>query len=178
MSTFAVVILPDERTAYEGLHALAELHEEGSVTAYSTAVVGRFLDGKLDVKEETAPGALGRGLGALVGALAGQFGGPSGAAAGDLLGGWRDHLHAEVTDDFLESVARKLVPGRFAVVAEISEEWLTPLDERMEALGGTVVRAWRQDFVEDFYEKLVDAREAVSPGPCPARTGSVTRWDS
>jgi uncharacterized membrane protein len=164
MSTFAVVVLPDERRAYEGLHALEVLHEEGSVTVYSTAVVERRADGTVEVKQETEPGAVGFGVGALVGALIGPFGGPAGAAAGlaagALLGGWRDHLHAEVTDEFLESVARELVPGRFAVVAEISEEWLTPLDARMEALGGTVVRAWRQDFVEEFFEKRADAWKA------------------
>jgi uncharacterized membrane protein len=157
MSTFAVVVFPDERRANEGLRALEVLHEEGSVTAYSTAVVGRRPDGTVDAKEETGPGAVGFGAGALVGALVGQLGAPPGAAAGlaagALVGGWRDHLHAEVTDEFLESVARDLAPGRFAVVAEISEEWLTPLDARMEALGGTVTRAWRQDFVEDFFEK-------------------------
>ena len=164
MSTFAVVVFPDERRAYEGLHALEVLHEEGSVTVYSTAIVERRADGTVDVKQETEPGAVGFGVGALVGALIGPFGGLAGAAAGlaagALLGGWRDHLHAEVTDEFLESVARELVPGRFAVVAEISEEWLTPLDTRMAALGGTAVRAWRQDFVEEFFEKRAYAWKA------------------
>jgi uncharacterized membrane protein len=159
------------------------LHEEGSVTAYSTAVVGRCADGELVVKEETGPGALGFGLGALIGALVGQFGGPPGAAAGlaagALLGGWRDHLHAEVTDEFLESVARELVPGRFAVVAELSEEWLTPLDARMEALGGTVVRAWRQDFVEDFFEKRKEPWEAeLDKRRANRAAAGVARMDS
>lgn len=149
MSTFAVVVFPDERGAAEGLRALEALHEEGRLTAYSTAVVGRCADGELAVEAEPGPGAHGSGLGALLDALVDQFHGPPGASDGlpaaAPLGSWRGLLHAEVTDEFLESVASVLVSGRFAVVAELSEGWLTPLDARMGALGGTVVRAWRQD---------------------------------
>lgn len=183
MSTFAVVVLPDEGRAYEGLHALEVLHEEGSVTVYSTAVVERRADGTVEVKQETEPGAVGFGVGALVGALIGPFGGPVGAAAGlaagALLGSWRDHLHAEVTDEFLESVARELVPGRFAFVAEISEAWLTPLDARMAALGGKVVRAWRQDFVEEFFAKRADAWKAkLEERRAHRAAANVARMDS
>ncbi len=183
MSTFAVIVLRDERRAYECLRALEVLHEEGSVTVYSTAVVERRAGGTVEVKQETEPGAVGFGVGALVGALVGPFGGPVGAAAGlaagALLGGWRDHLHAEVTDEFLESVARELVPGRFAVVAEISEEWLTPLDARMAALGGKVVRAWRQDFVEEFFAKRADAWKAkLEERRANRAAANVARMDS
>jgi uncharacterized membrane protein len=164
MSEFAVVVFSDERKACEGLHALEVLHEEGSVSVYATAVVERHADGTLSVNEQTEPGALGFGVGALVGALIGVFAGPVGAAvgltAGGFLGSFRDYFHAEVTDEFLASVERELAPGKFALVAEISEEWVTPLDLRMEALGGKAVRAWRQDFVEDFFDKRADAWKA------------------
>jgi hypothetical protein len=41
-----------------------------------------------------------------------------------------------------------LAPGRSAIVAEIEEDWVTPLDSHMEAAGGIVLRAWRDD-IED-----------------------------
>jgi uncharacterized membrane protein len=164
MSEFAVVVFPDERKAREGLLALEMLHEEGSVTLYASALVERDADGTLSVLEQTEPGALGFGVGALVGALIGLFAGPVGAAvgvtAGGLLGGFRDYFHAEVTDEFLASVERELAPGKLALVAEISEEWVTPLDLRMKALGGKVVRAWRQDSVEEFFENRADSWKA------------------
>ena len=42
--------------------------------------------------------------------------------------------------DFLSDVAETLTPGKVAVVAEVDEEWTTPVDTRMEALGGLVLR--------------------------------------
>jgi hypothetical protein len=40
------------------------------------------------------------------------------------------------------------------------EEWLAPIDTRMEALGGTVVRERREDFVDDLIERRTDAARA------------------
>ena len=47
---------------------------------------------------------------------------------------------AGVNAEFLDDVSAKLTPGKWAVVSEISEEWVTPVDTRMEALGGIVFR--------------------------------------
>lgn len=164
MNKFIVAGFRDETKAYEGVRALKELHAEGSVTVYGTAVVQRDAKGSLAIKQWSDRGPVGLGVGALVGGLIGMFGGPVGAvigmAGGGLVGTWRDLLHAEVSDEFLEALEKELAPGRFAVVAEVSEEWTTPIDVRMEALGGIVVRTWREDFVEDLIEKRVAARKA------------------
>jgi uncharacterized membrane protein len=161
MSKFVVAIFPDEQKAYEGVHALTELHNEGSVTLYGTTVVQREQNGALSRKQRADQGPIGTGLGMLVGGLIGLFGGPVGAAvgvtAGGLAGGWRDYLHAEVSDEFLENLGKDLSPGKFAVIAEVSEEWNTPIDTRMSALGATVVRERREDFVESMIEKRVDS---------------------
>lgn len=162
MNEFVVVIFPSEAKAYEGVHALQELHAEASVTVFGTVVVQREANGTLSIKQRSDEGPVGFGVGALVGGLIGMFGGPAGAAlgmaGGGLIGTWRDYLHAEVSDDFLEELARELEPGRLAVVAEVSEEWTAPIDTRMEQLGGRVVREWREDFVDDLIGKRVDRR--------------------
>jgi uncharacterized membrane protein len=161
MSKFVVVVLPDENKAYEALHAIQELHREGTVTFYAGSVVERMSDGKLEVKKEVDEGPLGLGIGTLVGGLVGLFGGPIGGAIGAMTGGFvgtfRDVLHAGVSDDFVETITRELAPGKFAVIAEVSEDWLTPIDMKMEALGGKIVREYRDDFVEDRIEKRADA---------------------
>ncbi len=161
MSKFVVVVLPNEKNAYEALHAIEELHKEGTVTFYAGTVVERKADGKLDVKKAVDEGPLGLGLGSVVGGLVGLFGGPVGGAiglaTGGFVGAFRDVLHAGVSDDFIETVTTELQPGKFAVIAEVSEDWLTPIDIKMEALGGTVVREYRDDFVEDRIEKHADA---------------------
>jgi hypothetical protein len=49
-----------------------------------------------------------------------------------------DLNNARIGDDFIDDVRQQLLPGRFAVVADIQEDWTTPVDTRMEAIGGTV----------------------------------------
>ncbi len=67
---------------------------------------------------------------------------------------------AGVDDDFLADVATTLTPGKVAVVADISEGWVTPVDRRMEALGGVVFRTARQDFEAEQRAKEIAALNA------------------
>src|SRR5208283_1739504 len=53
-----------------------------------------------------------------------------------------------------------LTPGKWAIVSEVSEEWVTPVDSRMEALGGTVFRTSRTDVQQEQYTKDVTSLKA------------------
>ncbi|HLK60128.1 MAG TPA: DUF1269 domain-containing protein [Chthonomonadaceae bacterium] len=164
MSKFIVAIFPNEKIAYDGTQALKELDAEGSLTLYSMAVVTQDTDGKLSVKQAADEGPLGTAVGSLTGGLIGLLGGPVGMAVGfaggALVGSWGDLFHLGVSSKFLEEVSQKLTPGKVAVVADIDEDWITPLDTRMDALGGIVVREWRTDFEEELYEREVNSRKA------------------
>src|SRR5215467_9269741 len=74
-------------------------------------------------------GSAGRPAGVAVGAAAGMMGG----ATADL-------DNARIGGDFIDDVNAELLPNRVALVAEIEEDWATPVDTRMEAIGGTVFR--------------------------------------
>jgi len=164
MTKFVVVVFPDEKQASAGLHALKDLHAEGSITLYSEAVLQRSADGRLALKEQKSEWPMGIGVGALVGGLVGLIGGPAGAAfgvaTGTTFGAMRDMFSMGVSEDFLEVVAKELRPGKTAVVAEISEDWLTPLDTRMEPFGGVVVREWRDDFIDAQMQRQVENTKA------------------
>jgi len=164
MSKFVVVIFPNEAKAYEGTRALKELHAEASLAVYAVAVVTKGADGKLSVKEAADNGPLGLGVGALVGGLIGLLGGPAGAAigigVGALIGSFNDLFNMGVGSDFLDKVSKELAPGKAAVVAEVAEDWITPLDTRMGAIGGTVVREQRTDFEDEMIEKEAKERKA------------------
>ena len=162
MSKYVVVVFPDETKAYEGMRALKELHAEASLGVYAMAVLGTDATGKVSVKQSAGTGPLGTGVGALVGGLVGLLGGPVGAAIGmsygAVVGGMTDLLNAGVGSDFVRAVSETLAPGKSALVAEVNEDWITPLNTRMEALGGVVIREWRSDFEDAQIEKEVDAR--------------------
>jgi uncharacterized membrane protein len=164
MSKFIVVVFPGEAQAYQGTRALQDLHAEGSLTLYGMAVVAKDAEGNVSTKVAADAGPLGIAVGALVGSLIGVIGGPVGAAAGltggAFLGSLSDLFNYGVSDEFLSKVSAELAPGKSAVIAEVAENWMVPLDTRVEALGGTVLRTWRADFADEQIEKEIAARRA------------------
>src|SRR5579871_1603979 len=138
MSKMIVIVFDTERQAYEGSRALKELHNEGSITLYGQAVVVKDSSGKAVVKDAADKGPLGMAVGLLTGSLVGVLGGPVGmavgAATGTYAGAIYDMVAAGINMDFVDEASAQLQPGKAAVVAEIEEEWVTPLDTRMEEL--------------------------------------------
>ncbi len=165
MNKFVIVVVPDEKKAYEYVHALEALDKDGSVTVYATAVVQREANGSLSVKHRSDVGPIGTALGSLIGALIGIFGGPVGVLAGTAAGGLvgtvgQYGVHEEVSEEFAEDVTRELRPGQCAVLAELEEEWASPIETQLGQLGGKVICESRQAVVEDLFHKRVDARKA------------------
>jgi uncharacterized membrane protein len=164
MRKYIVVIFPNETTAYEGARAFQELNGEGSLTLYGMTVVAKEADGTFSVKQYADEGPLGMAVGTLTGGLIGLLGGPVGVAiglgGGALIGSVSDLFNVGVTADFIQEVSQELTPGRLAVIADVEEEWITPLDARMDDIGGIVVREWRADVEEELYLREVNARKA------------------
>jgi len=144
MERMLVVVFDNEKKAFEGESALKQLEREGSFSIYADAVVVKHADGTVSVKQVDDKGPLGSLAGTAVGGLIGLIGGPVGAAVGAAsglaLGAFYDVDTARVGEDFLDDVSKTLTPNKVAVVAEVEEEWTTPVDTRMEALGGVVFR--------------------------------------
>ena len=144
MERMLVVIFDNEKKAYEGTAALRELERDGSIAIYAGAVVLKNADGTTSVKQvddlDPIGPLVGTSVGGLIGLLAGPVGMAVGAATGLTLGAFADIADLRVGDDFVEDVSQSLSANKVAIVAEIDEEWTTPVDTRMEALGGSVIR--------------------------------------
>jgi uncharacterized membrane protein len=164
MNKMIVTVFNDEGSAYQGAKALTELHAEGSLTLYATAVIAKDAQGMVNVKQAADQGPLGTALGFTTGSLVGLLGGPIGlavgAATGALAGSLFDIAQIGISEDFLTEVSQNITPGKVAVVAEIDEEWVTPLDTRMEALGGLVFRRARGEFIDAQIERELAAADA------------------
>jgi uncharacterized membrane protein len=164
MDKMIVVVFDSESKAYEGSKALKELNGEGSITLYAMGVIEKNPGGKVTVKEEAEKGPLGTAVGLATGSLIGAFGGPVGMAigayAGTLGGVLYDSASAGIGEDFLAEVGTRLQPGKTAVVAEIEEEWVTPVDTRMEALGGVVSRRLLKDVRDELIKRDTEALKA------------------
>jgi len=148
-----VVVFNDESKAYEASRALNQLDTEGSITIHAESVITKNADGTVTVKQADGDFPIrtigGTAIGSLVGLLGGPVGLGIGALAGTMVGSFSDLFVAGVDSDFLSEVSGTLTPGKHAVVADISEEWVTPVDTRMEALDGFVFRTTRKNFEDD-----------------------------
>jgi uncharacterized membrane protein len=144
MDRILAVVFNTESKARAAQKTLRELEDEGRIVVYADALVAKKADGSTTVTQTHDPGPLGMALGTTLGAFIGLLGGlpglAIGSAAGVVIGSLTDLDKVRVAADFIDDVSKELQPNRFAVVAEIQEDWTTPVDTRMEALGGFVFR--------------------------------------
>jgi len=164
MDRMLVVVFDNEVKAYEGKKALLQLDGEGSISVYAYAVLAKHADGTASVKQGDDSGPIGTLLGTSFGSLVGLLGGPVGLAIGasvGVLAGSAVDLHdVGIGEDFIDDVTKMLTPNKVAVVAEIEEDWTTPLDTRMEAIGGTVFRRALSDVKHTLHDENVAAMKA------------------
>src|SRR5271157_4448029 len=164
MDRMLVVVFDTEPEAYVGKKTLYQLDDEGSIAVYGDAVIYKKADGTATVKQSNDPAPLGTLLGTSLGSLIGLLGGPVGlaigASAGLLGGSIADLNNARIGADFVDDVTKELVPGKYAVVAEIQEEWTTPVDLRMESIGGKVFRRTLSNVRHTVNEEENDAINA------------------
>ena len=153
MERMLAIVFDNEAKAYEGSRALNQLDAEGSVALYGAQVVGKSKDGGVSTKQAEGDFPIGTVGGLWIGSLIGLLGGPAGVVAGAVTGtaagALRDLSVADLDADFVDQVSDALTPGKFALVADVNEEWVTPVDTRMEALGGEVYRTARDHFEAD-----------------------------
>jgi uncharacterized membrane protein len=166
MERMLVVIFDDESKTYEGSHALRQLDAEGSIAIHAESVIKKNADGTVTVKQSEDDFPIrtlgGTAIGGLIGLLEGPVGLGIGAAVGALAGSIGDLHVAGVDAEYLDEISAALTPGKCAVIADVSEEWVTPVDTRMEALGGTVYRTARTAVEDDERAREVAALRAES----------------
>lgn len=152
MEKMLVVIFEDESKAYQGSQVLKELDHEGSIAAHAEVVIKKNADGTVTIKDEEEEFPIRTAAGTAIGAFIGLLGGPVGlgfgAVAGAMAGSIGDLMLTGVDAEFVDQVAATLTSGKCAVIADVSEEWVTPVDTRMEPLGGIVLRKSKR-VVED-----------------------------
>jgi uncharacterized membrane protein len=164
MERMLVAVFDNEKQAFEGTSALRQLELEGGISIYAGGVVVKHANGTISVKQFDDEGPVATLTGTAVGSLIGLLGGPLGVAVGALsgmtLGAFYDIDTARVGEDFVDDVSQSLTPNKVAIIAEIDEEWTTPVDSRMEALGGVVYRRALWEVREKSEEKDIAAMKA------------------
>ena len=157
MYKMLAVVFNDERSAYDGARALSDLNKEGSIDVFAAAVLQKDAHGWVATKKVISDFPIqtlaGTAMGGLIGLLGGPAGVAVGSAAGVMAGLLGDMYTANVDEEFLTEVSTALTPGKWAVIAEVDEDWVTPVDTRMEALGGVVHRTLKSSFEHDQWSQ-------------------------
>ena len=147
-----VSVFDSEQKAFEGLTALKDLHKDGDITLYASSVIAKDPSGTVSVRQRADNGPVGTLVGIVTGGLIGLLGGPVGVAVGAYVGGigglMYDLFNAGVSMDFVDDVSSSLIPGKSALVADVDEVWVTPIDTRLGALGGTTYRRLRGEAID------------------------------
>jgi uncharacterized membrane protein len=161
MRNYIAVVFGEKKKAYEGLHGLWQLDSAGEITVHGTTVVHRDAFGQIQVDTKETHPALATAVGVGVGALLGLFAGPVGiaigaaagvglgAAAGGLVGAVTDLGRADTRSRALEETRFVLGIGQSALIADVTEDWASPVDDRMYELGGSVYRRAKSDVRDD-----------------------------
>jgi uncharacterized membrane protein len=147
MEKMIVVVFDNQPKAFEGLQVLRNLDSEGEISLYEAQVVAKEPSGAVRVIDNADMLSFpmiagGTAVGVLIGVLGGPIGALVGATAGALIGFIGD-MEEGVTDEFVNDVTTALTPGKVAILADIAEEWVTPMDTEMERIGGVVFRRAR-----------------------------------
>lgn len=175
MEKFIAVVFEDDAAAFKGETALRALHSQGDLAVYAAAVIGKDLEGKVEVKKVEDEGPLGTALGLVLGGMVGVLAGPvavasgaavagsaaaasvaaSGMAVGSMTGGlfgvYRDLWVAGIDSTMLDEISIELIPGKSCLVASVDEVWTSPLDVKMSEAGGVVFRKPRADAIDEQY---------------------------
>jgi uncharacterized membrane protein len=141
MNNMLVAIFDTEPQAYEGLNALKKLHSDEDITLYLTSVIAKDASGTVRIKQSSKRKPAGAPLDLLAGRLVGLLGAFSGVPY--------DLVKAGVSHDFFELVSQALEPGKVALLAEIDETSVIPVDTKLVELGGNVFRRPYSEFIDD-----------------------------
>ena len=150
-----VAVFENETIAYEGLSALKDLHQDGDITLYATAVISKNQEDELQLITAADRGAVGAATGLLAGSLIGLIGGPVGLAIGAASGFFGGLIFDIGSDDinikFVDEVSRALSKGKTAVIAEIDESWTVPVDARLGK--AMVFRRLKNEILDEQLER-------------------------
>jgi len=172
MENLVVITFRELEKAMDGLTKLKELDTVDEITIYGIAFIHKKEDGAIEyLYHDGLDSGRKVAAGAAAGMLIGLLGGPLGMLLGTLTGaGLGQAMEDDTTDldhHFITKVNKHLEPGTYALVIDVDEDAYILVDQRMELLGGMIVRTGVDEetgrFEDEQWDKFnqeVDAKEA------------------
>jgi hypothetical protein len=161
MDNMLVAVFESERQALAAARAMKELNTEGVVLVYALAVIVKGFKG-IDIlnfpRDQNSPDpALRMAICSLIGLLRRSWDSTEEIAAECIADRMVELANAGVDGGFLGEVSRHLLPGTSAIVSEVDEESLTPMNTLLESQRGIVFRCVRCKVMDTQIAKELDA---------------------
>lgn len=160
MNRMIVSVFETEEKAFEGLSALKTLHKSGDISLYASAVINKNEKGEVSTKSIDDQGPIGTSIGLLTGAFVGTLAGPAGMAVGAMVGSmggmFYDVRKTGLDSSFIDEVSQALKEGKTAVLADVEEGWMAPVDTRLDALDAMIFRRNRAELEDEHMKREVD----------------------
>jgi len=164
MEKLMVIIFNDETNAHHGIRALKKLDTEGSIAIHAGALIRKDEGGPVilpdsdmeDFPIRTLGGSM---LGGVIGLLAGPAGFAAGTGLGAIAGLAADMAVATVDDDLVYEVSKELQPGKSAVILDVTEDWVTPVDTDLEPYTNTIFRRAKVDVEDDLTARRIEENQ-------------------
>jgi uncharacterized membrane protein len=161
MDNMLVAVFETERQASAAARAMKELSTEGVVLVYASAVIVKGFKRIAIVNfahdQNSRDPALATATRSLIGLLGRSWQSAEEATAECTTDLMLELANVGVDGGFLDKVSRHLLPGTAAIVSEIDEERLTPIDTLLESQGGIGFRCVRREVMDAQIANEIDA---------------------
>lgn len=147
--------------------ALEFVKKLGYVKLKNAALLIKDEEGNTRIKEtQDVDTKRGRLVGAITGGVVGLVGGPVGAVIGALAGAGTGafaakHIDMGFSNEFLDKFQEQLKPGGAALIVLVEHEYLRPLSESMEDLGGVLLQ---YELTDQIIEQFAGAGQEEAGG--------------
>ena len=161
MDNMLVAVFESERQASAAARAMKGLSTEGVVLVYALAVIVKGFKRIAIVNfahdQNSRDPALATATRSLIGLLGHSWQSAEEATAECTTDLMLELANVGVDGGFLDEVSRHLLPGTAAIVSEVDEERLTPIDTLLESQGGIGFRCVRREVMDAQIANEIDA---------------------
>ena len=172
MTKLIVASFKEEKKAMDAFKKLNELESLGDISLYDKIIVRKMNNGDYEtLKGDSSEGwrALGgMAVGGLLGAIGGPIGFVIGLYAGTVIGAMSEVNQYDFTNDFIENVEKRVVPGTVSIIAEIDEEDKDFIDLQLQPFGAVI---WQSNIYYAYDNYMHKKLAAFEEDIAEQRTG-------
>lgn len=170
MDKMVAIIFDSEKDVKAGDKILNKLAGEGQIAIFGEAVLEHSSDA-INILKSTENGPISTVFGNLVSCIVNVVGWDKSVKTppnSETTWGLVNDVNRTLVDvEYLNEIKQMLTPGKYAIIAEINEQWVAPLNSALKPLNPIILREYRKDILDnrlqdDLFSIKKEYQELVS----------------